>query len=60
MTLESRVHLTVHARFGGGPSEKALISRDLVGGLPDRPRGSGRGRRKRTPPRGTSLAAYFT
>jgi hypothetical protein len=35
MTLESRVRLTVHARFGGGPSEKALISRDLVGGLPD-------------------------
>jgi hypothetical protein len=35
MTLESQVRLTVHAWFGGGPSEKALISRDLVGGLPD-------------------------
>jgi hypothetical protein len=37
-----------HVRFGGGPSEKALPSRDLVGGLPDimsdfggRPRGKG-------------------
>jgi len=24
-----------HVRFGGGPTEKALPSRDLAGGLPD-------------------------
>jgi len=24
-----------YVRFGGGPSEKALLNRDLVGGLPD-------------------------
>jgi hypothetical protein len=28
------------AGFGGGPTEKALPSRDLAGGLPDRPLGS--------------------
>jgi hypothetical protein len=31
------------AGFGGGPTEKALPSRDLAGGLPDRTPGSGRG-----------------
>jgi AI2M/AI1M-like, HNH endonuclease len=31
---------TGHIRFGGGPSEQALPSRDLVGGLPDRTPGS--------------------
>jgi len=29
------------AGFGGGPTEKALPSRDLAGGLPDRMHGSG-------------------
>jgi hypothetical protein len=29
-------HGNGYVRFGGGPSEKALLSRDLVGGLPDR------------------------
>jgi hypothetical protein len=47
MTLESRVRLTAHARFGGRPSEKALPSRDLAGGLPDRTAGSASGLGKR-------------
>lgn len=29
-----------HVRFGGGPTEKALLSRDLAGGLPDLTYGS--------------------
>jgi hypothetical protein len=36
MTLESRVRLTAHARFGGGPSEKDQVTWHLVGGLPYR------------------------
>jgi len=32
-----------HVRFGGGPSEKALPSRDLAGGLPDIMSGSAGG-----------------
>src|SRR3954447_20694792 len=36
-----------HVRFGGGPSEKALLSRDLAGGLPNRTPGSASGLGKR-------------
>jgi hypothetical protein len=49
-----------HVRFGGGPSEKDQYYWHLVGGLPYRAAGSGRGRRKRTRIAGTSPAAYFT
>jgi hypothetical protein len=49
-----------HVRFGGGPSEKDQHHWHLVGGLPYRSAGSGRGRRKRTRIAGTSPAAYFT
>jgi hypothetical protein len=37
-----------HVRFGGGPSEKALLSGDLVGGLPDGTPGSEGGSGKLT------------
>jgi hypothetical protein len=40
-TLESRVQLTLHARFGGGPLEKGLLYRNLASGLPDYTRGTG-------------------
>jgi len=49
-----------HDWFGGGPSEKDQVNWHLVGGLPYVQHGSGRGRRKRTHPTGTSSAAYFT
>lgn len=43
---------TGHVRFGGGPSEKALPSRDLAGGLPDRPSRSGKGPTEKDPHHG--------
>jgi hypothetical protein len=46
--------------LGGGPSKKDQHHWHLVGGLPYRPAGSGKGRRKRTRTTGTSPAAYFT
>jgi hypothetical protein len=49
-----------HVRFGGGPSEKDQHNWHLVGGLPYRLSGLGKGRRKRTRAAGTSPAAYFT
>jgi hypothetical protein len=35
MALESRMRLTSHVRFGGGPLEKGLVNRYLAGGLPN-------------------------
>src|SRR6478752_9955645 len=45
-----------HVLFGKGPTEKDSSQEYLAGGLLH----SGRGRRKRTPARSTSPAAYFT
>jgi hypothetical protein len=58
MTLESRVRLTLHARFGKGSTEKVLAT----GTSPaiyftSRPVRAG-GRWKRTCPAGTSPTAY--
>jgi hypothetical protein len=60
MTPESRVRLAVHARFGGGPSEKGQTNWHLAGGLPYDQHGLGRDRRKRTRTTGISPAAHFT
>src|SRR6476469_7439136 len=45
-----------HVLFGKGPTEKDSSQEYRAGGLLH----SGRGRRKRTPARSTSPAAYFT
>src|SRR6266536_3037046 len=34
-SLESRMRLTAHVRFGGGPSEQGQYTWHLAGGLPD-------------------------
>ncbi len=59
MTLESRVRLTAHARFGGGPSEKDQVTWHLVGGLPYIMSGSAGGRAEKDLP-SRNLAARPT